>query len=628
MEKAKVERKLAAILHADVAGYSRLMGEDEVGTHQALVSCLETIEKQVARHDGVVVNLAGDALLAEFSSAVNAVECAVDVQQELKALNESRLVERQLQFRIGLNLGDVIVSDGDIHGDGVNVAARLEALAQPGGICISGTILDQVRNKLGLSYEFLGEQKVKNISEPVRAYHVLSDPATPGIVIGERRARWPVSRLAIAAIATAAVVGAGGTFLWTTLLDPSLDGPPVAEQAAVPKLPVKPSIAVLPFRNIGGDAAHDYFSDGITEDIITDLSRFRGLFVIASMTAFTYKDKPVNLQSTSRELGVRYLLEGSVQKAGSRLRVNAQLIDGTTGQHVWADRMVRELEDLFAVQDEIVQTIVAKLAVKVDKAEQDRALRKSENNLEAYDYVLRGREHCARTDRSANADARKIIRQAIELDANSASAFVALGWCNLDALRYGWATNPSKALEKVRAFAQRAIVLEEDNASAHRLLGYFHLKRNEFDLAKKQFEHALELNPNDADSHDALGSILLYSGETTAAIESIEIALRFNPNLATSGLVHLGLAYFLKERFEDAIKMYDKALAKNPDLAILHVGLAATYARAGRNEDAAQAAADVRRLSPFFSVEAFGNGFRNPSDREAIQDGLRKAGLE
>ena len=627
MEPEEVERRLAAVLHADVVGYSRLTGQDEVGTHRTLLAYLDAITALIESHSGAVVNFAGDAVLAEFQSAVQALACAVAIQRDMETRNEGLPEETKLRFRIGLNLGDIIVARQNIYGDGVNVAARLESLAAPGGVCISHSVLEQVKSKMEFGYEYLGEQKVKNIVEPVRAYRVILDPKTPGLVVGEKGTghwRW----MAIAA-ALVVIVGAGALAIWSGF--PGLAPPgseSASEEPADLALPAKPSIAVLPLKNVSGDSEQDYFSDGITEDIITDLSKFSDLFVIASNTVFTYKGKPVNVQDISRQLGVRYVLEGSVQRAGEKVRVNAQLIDGTTGHLLWAERLVRPVDDLFALQDEVVRTIVSMLATEVDVAERQRASQKNTDNLEAYDYVLQGRQSLLRSTGSANSEARDLFRRAIELDPGYASAYVALGQTYLDALRYGWTATPGKALQQVHDLAQKALSIEERNAAAHRLLGFAYLKRRQYDPATKEFERALEINPNDAESHDALGGVWLYTGRADAAIEAIETALRFNPELPSSGLVHLGLAYYLKGQYREAITTLERALGQNPDLVILHVALAAAYAQADRGEDAARAAAEVRRLHPFFEVDLFGNGFSNQTDRASIREGLVKAGLE
>jgi adenylate cyclase len=384
---------------------------------------------------------------------------------------------------------------------------------------------------------------------------------------------------------------------------------------------------VLPFRNLSGDPAQEYFSDGITDDIITDLSKFRDLFVIASKTVFTYKGKPVNVQATSRRLGVRYVLEGSVQRAGGKVRINVQLIDGTTGRHIWAERLVRDSDDLFALQDEIVRTIVATLAAKVDAAERERVMRNGTESLEAYDYVLRGREYRTRTTRAGNAEAQEMFKRAIALDPRYGSAYVALGWCHYDTVLYGWTDSPSQALERAYELARKALDLDESNSAAHHLLGSLYLKWMEYDLATSELERALELNPNSAESYDALGEARLYTGLPDAAIEAAQMALRFNPNASPRTLINLGLAYYLTGRYDEAIAVSEQALRRNPNLVVPNVVVAAAYAKAGRTEDAARAANKVLRLHPFFEVDAFATGFRNAEDRLKLAQGLRQAGL-
>lgn len=629
MEQDAVERKLAVILYADVVGYSNLTGNDEIGTHQALLASLDLISDLISNHSGTVVNFAGDAALAEFGSAVNAVKCAVEIQRTLCIQNENLPEERKLRFRIGLNLGDIIVARQDIYGDGVNVAARLEGLARPGGICISANVLEQVKNKLDFGYEYLGKKKVKNIAQPVHVYRVIPDRTFAGKVLGEKRAIWGNWQLASVAMAFVFVICAAAIASWHYYLRSfSTNSEAIFQKTSRLELPTRPSIAVLPFRNISGDPTQDYFSDGVTEDIITDLSKFHGLFVIASNTVFTYKSKPVSVQDVSQDLGVRYVLEGSVQRNENRVRVNAQLIDGTTGHNLWAERFVRDATDLFALQDEIVRGIVAKLAVKVDLVERKRAARKGTDNLEAYDYVLRGRELRARTSSSDNAKARKIIQKAIELDPRYAPSYVSLGWCYMDAVRYGWTATPNRTLQIVHDLAQKALSIDDESASAHRLLGTAFYKWQKYDLATTEFNRALALNPNDADTFDALGAVRLYEGQPDAAIKAVETALRFNPNLGPSGLIHLGLAYYLLGEYGKAIRTLEGALGRNPNLVFLHIGLSAAYAQADRADEATRAAANVRRLHPFFNVEDFGNAFRKETDRLSIRKGLRKAGLK
>ncbi len=472
----------------------------------------------------------------------------------------------------------------------------------------------------------MGEQQVKNIAEPVKAYHsqlkpgaVLSTPsASPKI----RRRR---QRLIMVSAAVAVLIIGTSVIAWLAPWQPTTE-PASGERVALP-LPDKPSIAVLPFTNLSDDPKQGYFSDGITNDIITDLSKFRSLFVIASNSVFVYKGKPVKVQDVSRELGVRYVLEGSVQRASGTVRVNAQLIDATTGHHLWAERYDRDLKDLFALQDEIVQTIVTALAVKVDAVERERAMRKDTDSLEAYDYALRGWEYLARTTRSTNMEARQMFQRAIELDPRYASAYVGLGWTYRKAMGHGWTEFPGQALEQAHDLAQKALSLEE-SASAYRLLGYVYLPRRQYDLARRALERAIELNPNDWDSLSILGSVMLYTGRPDEAIQTYETTLRFNPAMEVDRLFELGLAYYLEMRYDDAIRTLEQGVGRNPNHPFLHIALAAAYAQAGHLEGAARATAAVRRLYPFFEVASFGTRFSNPADRASIAQGLRKAGLK
>ncbi len=629
MDENKVERRLAAILHADVVGYSRLMGQDEVGTHRVLSESLHAITALIESHGGKVMNLAGDAVLADFPSVVEALACAVDIQRDLKSRNENRPDDRKFEMRIGLNLGDVIVDHDDIYGDGVNVAARLQGVAEPGGICIARAVYEQVKGKMELDYESLGDQDVKNIVEPVAAYRVLLDPESTGATIGQKKTQHRRWRLAPAAIAGVTIVALPAIFFWNYYLPSSPAGvEPDSQSLEAPKTPAKPSIAVLPFKNLSADSGDEYFTDGITDDIITDLSKFRDLFVIASNTVFTYKGKSVNVQEVSRELGVRYVLEGSIQKAGEKIRVNVQLIDGASGHHLWAERLVRGSDDLFALQDEIVRTIVATMATKVDAVERERIMRKGTKSLQAYDYVLRGREYRSRNTRAANAEAQKLFRKAIELDPRYGAAYVDLAWCYFNTVTFGWSQAPSQALEQVHELAQKALSLEASDYGAYRLLGVVYIKWMQYDLAIKNLTRALELNPNDADSHDAMGAARLYSGQSQAATESLETAIRFDPSPRPDVFIHLGLAYYLAGRYDDAIATLQQSLERTPNLTAHHVILAAAHAQAGHTADAERAANKVRRLDPFFEVDSFGTAFRNAADRDTIAAGLRKAGLK
>jgi TolB-like protein/class 3 adenylate cyclase len=424
-----MERKLTAILSADVKGYSRLMGEDEEATIRTLTTYRALISSLIQQHRGRVVDSPGDNLLAEFASAVDGVRCAVEIQRELRVRNIELSAQRRMEFRIGINVGDVIVEGEKIYGDGVNIAARLEGLAEAGGICISGMVYDQVKSKLSLSYGDLGEQAVKNIAEPVRTFRVQIEPDATAPTVSEKKES-----------------SAAGVVSFTR-------GPALA-------LPEEPSVAVLPFTNLSGDPEQGYFSDGLTEDLITDLSRLSGLFVIARHSVFTYKGKAVKIEEAGRELGARYVLEGSVRKAGDRVRITAQLVDATTGHHLWAERYDRELKDIFALQDEITEKIVAALAVKLTAGEQKRIGRQYTDNLEAYDYYLRGLEYYFRYTKETNAQARQMFERALELDPNFAAAYAYLGWTSFMEWGMQWSQD-LRSLKQAFALAQEAIALDE-----------------------------------------------------------------------------------------------------------------------------------------------------------------------
>jgi adenylate cyclase len=454
------------------------------------------------------------------------------------------------------------------------------------------------------------------------------EPDAAGKVIGEKRAglkgvQWVVAA-AGALIVVAAAVAIWNFYFYST---------PVHEKVASIAKPAvlladRASIAVLPFKNLSGDQEQEYFSDGITNDIITDLSKFRGLLVIASNTVFTYKGKAVKVQDLSRELSVRYVLEGSVQKLSNKVRINAQLIDANTELHLWAERFDRDLMDLFAVQEEIVQTIVTTLAVKVDVAERERAMRKDTNNLEAYDYALRGEEFLSHGTRSANIKAKEMFKNAIELDSRYALAYAGLGWSYYLGAINGWTEFPHQALEKALGFGQKALSIGEADAITHALLGSGYLRQGKYDLAIRELQRAIELNPNDALSHLQLGTIMLYAGRTDEAIQLLQTGLRFDPHSRFNHDWHLGLAQYLKGNHEDAIRVLEQALGRDPNFAWSHIALAAAYAQAGRNEDAQRAAEMVKKLHPFFELESSFNLFRNPADREKILEGLRKAGFK
>ena len=620
------KRKLVAILSADAVGYSRLMRDNEEATVRDLAAHRSLLRDIINQHNGRVIDSPGDNLLAEFASVVDAVNGAVNIQEEIKDRNADIPEHRRMEFRIGINLGDVIEEKGRIYGDGVNIAARLEGLAEAGGIPISGTVYEHVQNKLSYEYHYVGEQHVKNISEPLTVYHLVSESLVPGEVVGQKSSGAPrryglVAALAILAIALAT------TAIWVSTRTPVVD----QEKETLPKdaspISERASIAVLPFINLSGDPEQDYFSDGITNDIITALSKFRELLVIASNTTFTYKGRAVNIEIIGNELGVRYVLEGSVQKAASKLRINTQLIETVTGFHIWAERYDREMKDIFAVQDEIVHTIVGKLAVEIDAVERKRALQKKTESLEAYDYLLRGWEYFRRRTRTENGKAREMFENAIELDPGFAAAYVGLGRTYQAQVSFGWTEFPVQVLNRVEELALKGLSLDKSNSEAYALLGLVYTFREQYDLAINKLNRAIELNPNDAKSLSNRGQVLLWAGRTDEAILSLETAHQFDPNLAFGNFMFLGIGYYLKGQYANAIRVLEEGVSRSRDWVGNHIILTAAYAQSGRLADAERQAKEVLRLDPFFEVENYGTVFQNPAHRDKIVEGLRKAGF-
>ena len=588
-----MERKLAAIMSADVEGYSRLMGDDEVATVRAITESRAVIASAVAGHGGRVVDAPGDNVLAEFASVVDAVESAVEIQRTLQSRNADLPPSRQMRFRIGINLGDVIIEGERLYGDGVNIAARLESLAEGGGICLSGTAYDQVEGKLPLEYEFLGEHTVKNIARPVRVYRLRLEPGPPrGPVPKTRRAgrRWMRGVIGVAAFVV--LLAAGGWAGWRWLQ--------TSESAGLP-LPDKPSVAVLPFSNLSQDPTQEYFSDGVTEDLITGLSKVSGLFVIARNSAFTYKGKPVKVREVGRDLGVRYVLEGGVQRAGNRVRITAQLVDATTGYHIWAERYDREVRDIFALQDEVTQQIVRALAVKLTEAEKVRLGRAPTGVLEAYDLVLRGHEERRRTTREANAEARRLFVKALDLDPEYAAAYAGLSWTHLQSWQFLWSTD-RESLERARELAERAIALNDTLVDAYGLLGQIYLWKKEHDLARAQAERAVALAPSDADGYETLAEILNWSGRADESIRLIRDAMRLNPHYPFFYLWTLGHAYYLTERRQEALDAFGKVLQQNPNFVPAHAYRAVLLSELGRTKEAREAWDQASRISPGASM--------------------------
>ncbi len=621
MDGHPVERKLAAILSADVQGYSRLMGDDEVATVRTITEYREVVSSAVAGHSGRIVDATGDNVLAEFPSVVDAVQGAVEIQRELESRNAELPVSRQMRFRIGINLGDVIVDGGRLYGDGVNISGRLQSLADAGGICLSGTAYDQIEGKLPFDVDFMGEHAVKNIARPVRVYRLRlerppsprASPRTWGATPG-----W-VTRVIVGGV-IAVALGAGGWAGWRWLRTPESPGLP---------LPDKPSVAVLPFTNLSQDPTQEYFSDGMTEDLITDLSKVSGLFVIARNSVFTYKGKPVKVREVGQDLGVRYVLEGGVQRAGSRVRITAQLVDARTGYHIWAERYDREARDVFALQDEVTQEIVRALAVKLTEAEKVRLGRASTGVLEAYDLVLRGHEERQRTTREGNAEARRLFMKALELDPQYARAYAELSWTYLQSWQFLWSTDP-ESLEHAREFAERAIALNDTLVNACDALGQIYLWKKEHDRAIAQAERAVALAPNDADGYETLAEILGWSGRPEESIRLIRQAMRLNPHSPFFYLWTLGHAYYLTGRRQEALDTFAKLLQQNPNFVAAYAYRAVLLSELGRVKEAREAWDHAGHLSPSASMPNLREHlpYRRPADLNRFLAAARRAGID
>jgi adenylate cyclase len=621
VEQAAAKRRLVAILHADIKAYSRLVEADEEGTLRALKAYRTTIDALISGHHGRVVGSAGDSVLAEFVSPVEAARCAAKIQDEVKRGNAVLPPDRRLEFRIGINLGDVIVEGGELFGDGVNVAARLQALADPGGIFISGGIYDQIKAKEAFDYEFLGAQKVKNIAEPVRVYRVHRDPAA--ILASRsmrRRRRWALN----AAVTTLVVAGALGIWHAIPLWAPAIE----RLSGAGPAVPVtdRASIAVLPFAN-QSEREKDYFSDGLTEDLISALGRFSSLRVMSWNAVAPYRDQAVSPEQLARNLGVLYVVDGSVRRVGDRLRVTARLSDAEHGNLLWSERYDETIGDIFTLQDQVTRRIVEALAIKVTNSEQERASTKPTDNLDAYDYYLRGRQEYRKFDRPANFHAQEMFEKALHLDPSYADAYAALAWTHSKAAELGWTSQPDEALERARELAQAALRLDPANVSAHVLLAVILTYQKNFELAIRELERAQEANPNSSEYQTDRGWVLLLAGRSADAIESLENLLRVDPNPKPNAFNVLATAYYLQGRYDDAIATLEGAIGRHPQHLPLYIALTAAYAEAGRMDDAARAAADVRRLHPFFEADLYGEAFRDPVQRDRIRSSLRKAGL-
>jgi adenylate cyclase len=576
MAEARVERRLAAILAADVAGYSRLMGVDEEGTLAALkADRREIIDPKIAEHRGRIVKTTGDGALVEFASAVDAVRCAMEIQRAMAERNAAVPEDRRIEFRIGINVGDIIIDEGDIYGDGVNIAARVETLASPGAICLSENAYQQMKGKLTLDVSDMGEQQLKNIAQPVRVYRVRLDGATATVA---------------------------------------------------PTLPDKPSIAVLPFANMSGDPEQEYFADGISEDIITGLSKLRWFFVIARNSSFTYKGKAVDVKRVARELGVRYVLEGSVRKGGNRVRITAQLIDAATNNHIWADRYDGELTDVFALQDEITKKVVAAIEPRLLEAEGIRSQNRSPDDLGAWEMVIQANSLFWRLTKTENEAAIALLKRAVERYPDYAPAHSMLAFMMLVSGHLGWSVE-----EQAAALAARAAALDDNDPWAHLALGYAAFVRRQTSVATAEFRRAIALNPNFAAAYGYLGWALAFDGQSDQAIAHLEEAIRMSPHDPQNAVFNAGFAaaHYLAGRYAKAVEYSSTALQQRSAFTAGYRIHCASLAQNGQSDEARAALARLKELQPDVSIAWIKQNVPyQPGPMAKFLEGMRKAGLE
>jgi adenylate cyclase len=618
------KRKLATILIADVVGYSRLMEDDEEATIQTLNTYRNSMSTLIEQHRGRVVDMTGDNLMAEFSSVVDAVKCAVETQKEISERNADLPENRRMLFRIGVNLGDIVEEDERIYGDGVNIAARLEGMAEGGGICISGTAYDQLKNKLELGYEFLGEHGVKNIAAPVRVYKVLMESEAVGKVIGEKKKTksWMV-------VAAAVVFLIGLAVLYLYIEQTKRVEPASVENMAF-SLPDKPSIAVLPFENLSGNPEDEFIADGISESIITALSKTPKMFVIARNSTFTYKGKPVKVQQVAEDLSVQYVLEGSLQKSNDQLRINAQLIDAIAGNHLWAEKYDRNLKDIFELQDDITMKIITALQVELSEGERANIIAKGTDNLEAYLKVSQAMHQVDFSfNKEGNAIVQKLAKEAILLDPDFPMAYLLLGRTHWVEIILGATKSRERSLKMSLENVQKAISLDDSFAEAQAFLGWLYTILRQHEKGIVAAKRASALNPNSSEGYKFLSLALNYAGRHEEAIENYKKSIRLSPIPSPDTLMCLCIACRDCGRYKEGISAAKRAIQLAPDTLGAHTCLASCYALLGREAEAKTVSAEVLRIDPNFSLTYLEQlPYKDPADSKLVIESLRKAGLK
>jgi adenylate cyclase len=584
MTDERVKRKLTTILAADVEGYTRLMRADEEATLKTLGEYREIIDGLIARHDGRVFSTGGDSVLVDFGSAVEAVRCAISCQEEFSGRNAELPDDRKLNFRIGVNVGDVMVQDGDLFGDGVNVAARLEGLAEAGGVCISGSVFEQIKHKLSLAFEDMGHQEVKNIAEPIHVYQIKLEQRDRAVTPAPEKAESRMSR---------------------------------------------PALAVLPFANLSGDPEQEYFSDGLTEDIITALSAWRTFPVIARNSVFTYKGKTVKVQQVAEDLGARYVLEGSVRKGGNRVRITAQLVDASTGHHLWAEKFDRNLDDIFEVQDEITQHIVAIVEPELERVEQKRSATKKPTDLDAWDNYQRGMALLYQFTKEGNRQARNMFARATKLDPSYCQPIIGLAYSHQLDILMEYTDSREDSIDKLFEAAQQALALDDKDSMSHMMLCFACRWARKYDMAINEANKAVELNPSNTIAHVHLGNVLDLAGHPDEGISNMKKWFQFNPRDPRIHFLFslLARAYLNARRYKDAVEWANKAIHHRPDYPRAHAVLAISLAHLGQQEEARAALDACERVRPGFAERwALLRQYRNSADNEHILEGLRKAG--